>query len=402
MDDDQATDAVTTATQQAMTNFMSILRRLARPSNPWTFRVCMHSRKSGILLPLLLVAAACTSAYAPPNPPSSACVRTFTNPIAPGADPWVTRRGTSYFQVESRNNGIWVYRSDTLTKLKQNAVKVWSTPSSGWNRTDVWAPELHFIDGRWYIYYAAGMPGPAGQDAAFTDQRSGVLESTSDDPQGSYVDRGMLYTGNDVVGRTNPIWAIDLSVARIRGQLYAVWSGWTENRSTHVTPQQLYIARMANPWTIATNRVRISAPVEAWELGPELNLQEGPEFLSHGNDTFIVYSTRESFLPDYRLGLLRRRTPDADPLDPASWIKTGPVFTGQPSGGVFGVGHASFTTSPDGREDWIVFHAKSVPARGWSDRVIRMQRFGWKADGTPDFGTPVGNVPTAVPQGQCR
>jgi GH43 family beta-xylosidase len=315
----------------------------------------------------------------------------------------VIKRSTSYYSVESRDNGIWVYRTDTLTSLKKNAVKVWSTPRTGWNQTDVWAPELHLMDGRWYIYYAAGMPGPAGPNAAFTDQRSGVLESTGEDPQGSYVDRGMLYTGNDVGTGTDPIWAIDLSVRRIRGRLYAVWSGWEHNRSTHVTPQQLYIARMANPWTMATSRVRISAPTEAWELGPELNLQEGPTFLTHGADTFITYSTRESFLPDYRLGLLRLVAPDADPLDPASWIKSGPVFTGLPSGGVQGVGHASFTTSPDGTEDWIVFHAKSAATRGWNDRVIRMQRFGWKADGSPDFGVPAANgAPVRVPSGQCR
>jgi GH43 family beta-xylosidase len=331
------------------------------------------------------------------------CASTFINPVAPGADPWVIKRSTSYYSVESRDNGIWVYRTDTLTSLKKNAVKVWNTPPSGWNQTDVWAPELHLIDGRWYIYYAAGMPGPAGPDAAFTDQRSGVLESTGDDPQGSYIDRGMLYTGDDVGAGTNPIWAIDLSVIRIRGQLYAVWSGWDANRATHVTPQQLYIARMANPWTMATSRVRISAPTEAWEVGPELNLQEGPEFLAHGTDVFIVYSTRESFLPDYRLGMLRLVAPDADPLNPASWTKSGPVFTGLPGGGVLGVGHASFTTSPDGTEDWIVFHAKSVATRGWSDRVIRMQRFGWKADGSPDFGVPAATgAPVMVPSGQCR
>ncbi|MEO8623543.1 MAG: glycoside hydrolase family 43 protein [bacterium] len=305
--------------------------------------------------------------------------------------------------MESRGNAMWVYKTDTLTRLKKMPVKVLSTPSTGWNQTDVWAPELHFIDGHWYVYYAAGMPGPSGPDAAFTDQRSGVLESTGDDPQGPYVDRGMLYTGNDVRTGANPIWAIDLSVLRIRGALYAVWSGWDENRSTHVTPQQLYIARMSNPYTMATNRVRISAPTEPWELGAGLDLEEGPEPLTHGSDTFIIYSTRESFLPDDRLGMLRLTAPDADPLNPTSWIKSGPVFTGLPGGGVYGVGHASFTMSVDGKEDWIVFHAKSVAARGWNDRVIRMQRFGWQRDGSPDFGNPAPNgVPVPVPSGQCR
>ena len=336
-----------------------------------------------------------------PNPP--VCATTFTNPIADGADPWVVRFEGKYYSIESRQGGIYVYRSDTLTSIKRNGVRVWSPPSSGWNQTDIWAPELHFIDGRWYIYYAAGMPGPSGTDAAFTDQRAGVLESTGANPQGTYVDRGMLYTGDDIIGRTNNIWAIDLTVGRLDGELYAVWSGWEENSSTHVTPQHTYIARMANPWTIATNRVQISTPDQPWEIGPRLNLQEGQEFLVNGSNIFIVYSARESFLPDYRLGWLKLASPTADPLDPNNWQKSpGPVFTGLPEGGVYGVGHASFTVSPDNTEHWIVYHAKSVSTEGWGDRKVRTQRFTWNADGSPNFGTPTATgAPVAVPSGQC-
>ena len=361
----------------------------------------------GAAAPLLLAAASCSGGGgSDPDTGNGGpqCATTFTNPIGPGADPWVVRHGDVYYSVESQNSGnrgIYVYRTDTLTKLKRNGVRVWTPPTTGWNQVDLWAPELHFLDGKWYIYYAAGMPGPSGPDAGFTDQRSGVLESVTDDPQGAYVDKGMLYTGDTIATGGTPFWAIDVSVARINGQLYAVWSGWEELEATHVTPQHTYIARMSNPWTIATNRVKISSPTEAWERGTQLDLQEGPEFLMHGTDVFIVYSTRESFLPDYRLGLLRLAAPDADPLNPASWTKSGPVFTGAPALGVYGVGHASFTKSPDGTEDWIVYHAKSNDDPGWDDRVIRMQKFTWKADGTPNFGTPVPSGQLAVPAGQC-
>jgi GH43 family beta-xylosidase len=343
-----------------------------------------------VLAALLPSVAACTSATTE-EVLADPC--TFTNPIGPGQDPWIVRHDGAYHLIESRDGGIWIYRSEKLTDPKRDGVRVWQAPDTGWNRATLWAPELQQVGDRWYIYYAAGRSGPP-----FIHQRSGVLESTGADPRGTYVDRGMLYTGDDIAGGAEPKWAIDLSIGRIGGQLYAVWSGWEENRDTDRTPQHLYIARMSNPWTISGDRVRISSPVESWERGTELDLNEGPQFLYHGSDIFIVYSTRESWLPDYRLGQLRL-APGGDPMDPASWTKSGPVFTRTDE--VFGPGHNGFTKSPDGSEDWLVYHAKTSTRPGW-ERVIRMQPFGWKADGSPDFGRPApSGVPLPLPSGEA-
>jgi GH43 family beta-xylosidase len=352
---------------------------------------------------LLLLAGCSNTATTPPGgggAKPSPC--TFTNPVVVGADPWVVRHNGSYYSIGSKNRGIYVYKSDKLTDLRQNEVRVWAAPDTGWNQTHIWAPELHLIDGRWYIYYTGGQPGPP--DAPFIHQRSGALQSVGDDPQGAYVDKGMLYTGNDVKADTGGIWAIDLTVGRLNGQLYAVWSGWERNTSIARTPQHLYIARMSNPWTIASNRVKLSSPTESWEVRTDtvdgLNLQEGPEFLRNGDHTFIIYSTRESWLKDYRLGQLRLKDPNADPMNPANFVKTGPVF--MPTETVHGVGHGSFTVSPDGTENWHVYHAKTSTVPGW-ERVIRMQKFTWNPDGSPNFGTPVPSGQSIpVPSGQCR
>jgi GH43 family beta-xylosidase len=354
-----------------------------------------------------LAIAGCSSGSSPgPGgglPPPPQCVNTFVNPIiVPGADPWVVRQEGWYYLVQSRNRGVYVYKSQKLTDLKRNEVLVWSAPTTGWNRENIWAPEIHYIDGRWYVYYTAGPSGPT-QANEFINQRSFVLRARSDDPQGAYDDLGMLYTGDDVTGRTDPKWAIDLTVGRIRGVLYAVWSGWEENNTvTHRVPQHLYIARMSDPTTIASSRVQISSPTASWEDGAELDLQEGPELLEGpGQRLFIIYSTRESWLPTYRLGQLRLAGPDVDPLSRASWIKSdGPVFTGTSS--VHGVGHAGFAKSPDGTEDWILYHSKTTTTPGWEDRVIRIQKFGWNADGSPSFGTPTpAGQPITVPSGEC-
>lgn len=333
-----------------------------------------------------------SKAGAPSGGTTSNC--TFTNPLGAGQDPWVVRRGGAYYFAESHDNAIWVHKTSWLTTITSDGVPVWTAPASAWNQTNIWAPELHYIDGRWYIYYAGGSSGPP-----FITQRAGVLQSVADDPQGAYTDLGMLYTGDDIANHTNPVWAIDLTVGHINGHLYAVWSGWEQNATTDRTPQHLYIAAMSDPHTISSNRVKISSPTASWEVGTELNLQEGPEFLEHAGQVFIIYSTRESWLPDYRLGLLSL-TNQVDPMNPASWIKSGPVFTGTAE--VYGVGHASFTTSPDSTEDWIVYHTKVDPSPGWN-RVIRTQKFTWNADGSPNFGTPVPNSRNLpMPSGQCK
>ncbi len=350
----------------------------------------MRFAATALLLPVLLGAADCGGGSTAPG--TAAC--TFTNPLTRGQDPWVIREGGFYYYARSQGNQILVQKATNLTDLGGSALPVWTAPPSGWNSTNVWAPELHYIDGHWYIYYAAGKSGPP-----YIYQHAGVLEAPGDDPTvGPYIDKGMLYTGDSVATGAHNVWAIDLTVERLNGQLYAVWSGWADTASTEKTPQNLYIARMSDPATISSNRVLISAPTTGWEVGTQLSLDEGPEFLLHGADTVIICSTNESWLPAYKLGQLRL-TAGADPMNPASWLKSGPVFTGTPN--VYGVGHASFTVSPDSTENWIVYHSKVDSTPGWT-REVRTQKFGWNSDGSPNFGTPVPSGQSIpVPSGQC-
>ena len=228
----------------------------------------------GAVLALALTSLACArgATVAPASRATAAAPEcTFTNPVGAGADPWVLRHDGVFYHVKAQGRQILVSASPRLTEVvAAPATAVWSAPDTGWNRSNVWAPELHHRDGRWYIYYAAGRAGPP-----FTSQQAGVLESVDGDPRGRYVDRGMLYTGDSIGTGTGNRWSIDLTVGRIGGRDYAVWSGWAANAATDKTPQQLYIAPMSNPWTISANRVLLSAPEESWERGPELDLQEG-------------------------------------------------------------------------------------------------------------------------------
>lgn len=306
--------------------------------------------------------------------------KTFANPVWNGADPWMTKHNNEYIYCFSVNNSIAVSRSKYMTR-KGTLKTIWRAPAGAWNSNCVWAPEIHFFEGRWYVYYAAGVSGPP-----FIHQRAGVLRSRTDDVFSDYDDMGMLYTGDHPDDPATNIWAIDMTFFEYRDKLYAVWSGWKQQMKTDATSQQLYISEMENPYTMKGTRVLLSSPEESWETGGPLNLNEGPEVLQHGDQLFVVYSCRESWLVEYRLGMLQLKNRDANLLDPKSWTKKGPVFQGTSS--VYGVGHCSFAKSPDDSQDWLIYHSKKSTAPGWN-RDVRMQPFTWKADGTPDFGTPV-------------
>lgn len=310
------------------------------------------------------------------------CDSYYTNPILPsGADPWVIKHDGWYYYCGGVPGGIGVSRSRDLHKINP-LTRVWKAPEKGqWNSSCIWAPEIHFWNGKWYIFYAAGFSGPP-----FIHQKTGVLESVTSDAMGEYVDKGMLFTGDTLGDWKNNRWAIDMTLLEHNGQLYAVWSGWEDDEPTDKTQQHLYIAKMENPWTISSARVKISSPDRYYEQG-ELPLNEGPQILKHDKDLFIVYSCGQSWLDTYKLSYLRLKDMDADLLNPKSWIKSEkPIFEGTDS--IFGVGHACFTTSPDEKEYYIFYHTKKEKAPGWK-RDVRLQKFVFDDSGIPYFGEPL-------------
>src|SRR4029077_2431634 len=116
-------------------------------------------------------------------------------------------------------------------------------------------------------------------------------------------------------------------------------------------------------------------------------INEGPEALIHDGTLNIIYSASGYWTNQYALGRLTDNGTGSI-LSASSWTKAAqPVF--QATSLVTGTGHASFTKSPDGTEDWIVYHAHANPTVFNEDRVIRIPPFTFNADGTPNFGQPV-------------
>lgn len=304
-------------------------------------------------------------------------VKTFNNPILPAesADPWMVYAGGSYFYVYSTEDYIAIKKSNTLSELNKSEVNViWKAPSSGEYSKNVWAPELHYLNDAWYIYFCA-------DDGNNANHRMYVLQggTNKDNPLAA------LFKFRTKIGDSINRWAIDGTVLQKKeGSLYMVWSGWEGNVDG---TQNLYIAPMSNPWTISGERVLISQPNELWER-KAMPINEGPAVLINEDKIFIVYSASGSWTDDYCLGLLFNS--DGDVLNPSSWKKSdSPVFQKSLKNKAYGVGHCSFIKSPDGKEDWIIYHAMDKTDGGWKERSARAQKFIWNEDGTPNFGVPV-------------
>jgi GH43 family beta-xylosidase len=301
---------------------------------------------------------------------------TFYNPLLPdrGADPWVAYKDGMYYFTYTQGGSVVLYATPKMSELRNaSAVTIWKAPSGTAHSHDIWAPEMHFIDHKWYVYFAAD----GGKDA---DHRLFVLENASPDPlRGTWEFKGELQEPSDQ-------WAIDGTVLEYSGQLYMIWSGKTNG----TFPQDLYIAKMSNPYTLDGSRVMISTPDHYWEEnGAAIN--EGPEILKNkSGNVFLVYSGSGYWTDNYCLGMLSLK-PGGDPLNPGDWTKSDqPLLQQSPASGAYGTGHCGFFKSRDGSEDWIIYHARSYPNAGSANpRNPRIQKITWNADGTPDFGTPV-------------
>jgi GH43 family beta-xylosidase len=310
---------------------------------------------------------------------------TFTNPLLPsGADPFSFYKDGFYYYTHTTGKNITLWKTTSIADLKTAEKKiVFTPPAKGPYSKELWAPEIHFIQNKWYIYFAA-------DSGSNNDHRLWVLENSSTDPlNGEWVMKGKLTTPDDK-------WAIDGSVFENKGQLYCIWSGWAGDKNGQ---QDIYIAKMKNPWTIEGKRARISAPELEWEMHgdlnnpndpPHVNVNEGPEVLQHGDKLFLIYSASGCWTEYYALGMLSTSV-NSDLMDAKSWKKNPqPVFKQSPENKVYAPGHNSFFKSPDGKEDWILYHANSLPGQGCGGfRSPRAQKFTWDKNGFPVFGIPV-------------
>jgi len=329
-----------------------------------------------------------TQPVTPVTPPDT----TFTNPLlSSGPDPWVTQQDSTYYYMNTLGNRLAIYSTHKMSQLsKATITTIWTPPVTGPYSKEIWAPELHKFQGKWFMYFAA-------DDGDNNNHRIYALENDAADPlSGTWTFKGKI------ADTTADNWAIDASAFEYNGQLYLIWSGWQGATNGE---QDIYIAKLSDPVTMQGKRVLISSPTQTWEkMGAPPTVNEGPEALINpsSGQLFLTYSASGCWTDNYCLGLLSLRT-GGDPLNPADWTKSAnPVFSSQPGNGAYAPGHNGFFVSRDGKENWILYHANSQAGQGCGDaRNPRMQSFTWNTDGTPAFGIPANiNTPIRKPSGE--
>ena len=307
----------------------------------------------------------------------------YPNPLVPRrADPWIHQHadGWYYFMgTVPEYDRLELRRAKTIAGLASaEATVIWRQHPAGIMGAHIWAPEIHFIGGKWYVYFAAGAAEKIWEIRIY------VLENSSPNPlEGEWIEKGQLKTGWES-------FSLDASSFEHRGQRYLLWT----QRQPEIKGTNIYIARMDTPWSITGPAVLLSKPEFPWEQ-VRYWVNEGPTVLARNGRLFLTYSAAGTGA-EYCLGLLTARD-DADPLDPKAWTKSPvPVFATSEGDGIFGPGHNCFVTEHG--VDLLVYHARNYrdiagdPLRD-PNRHTRVQPRTWRADGTPDFGAPAPEIP---------
>ena len=302
--------------------------------------------------------------------------------IAQRADPYVYRHtdGSYYFTASvPAYDRVVLRRAGSLMGLKEAEEKtLWVKHESGEMSQHIWAPELHYLDGKWYIYFAAGEKEDIWKIRPF------ILECTGQDPMAdAWIERGKMRRADEDI-YSFEAFSLDATILEHKGERYYIWA---EKVSVGIQISNLYIARMESPTKLATAQVLLTTPDYDWER-QDIWVNEGPAVLRKNGRIFVTYSASATGAC-YCMGMLSIGE-DEDLLDPRAWKKERyPVLTTDSEIGLYGPGHNSFTTLEDGTTV-CVYHARPYEKIEGDplydpNRHAMLMRVEWDEKGYPVF-----------------
>lgn len=302
----------------------------------------------------------------------------FDNPIAEQrADPWVYKTDDGiYYLIATvpEYDRIVIRKANSINGLKEAPEKeVWHKHEKGVMGHHIWAPELHRIDGKWYIYFAAG------EAEQIWNIRIWVLSNPSKDPmEGEWKEEGRIITEKES-------FSLDATTFEHKGKRYLIWAQDVRGGEHGTT---LVLSEMKDPTTLTGPEVVLTEPEFNWER-MKYNVNEGPAVIKRNGKLFVTYSASATN-HNYCMGLLWINEA-ADLLEASNWNKSpGPVFFTNEDLKRYGPGHNSFTIAEDGEKDVMIYHArdyKKIQGHELSDpnRATRARVVHWTESGFPDF-----------------
>ena len=245
-------------------------------------------------------------------------------------------------------DGIILRRSKSLGGLADaKETYIWHKHESGPMSEHIWAPEIHYLFGKWYIYFAGGEKEDVWKIRPY------VLECQGQDPMNDpWKEMGKMQRAAEDEFSFEA-FSLDATVFENNGNWYYIWA---EKVGAGKQISNLYIAQMENGYTLKTVQELLTTPDYDWErIGFWVN--EGPGIIKKNGKIYMTYSASETGTC-YCVGMLSVDA-DADLLDPANWKKERyPVLATCSERQIYGPGHNSFTKDEQGN-DIMVYHART-------------------------------------------
>lgn len=311
----------------------------------------------------------------------------YQNPLSAtidNADPCIvySEKDQCYYGISTGDKTLTMYRAKSLKDMFgacESAV-VYEANDQEDTYGHFWAPELHFINGRWYIYTSTHL---SREDEFFKHVM--CLQAKTDDP----------FDGFELGAHINKdVFGIDPTIYQDKkhNKLYLCFSIVDDGKTVVIGKQRLAIQEMKSPTEPVGEFSIIAEATYDWEQVPPYNggftINEGAYFIEKDDRLFIVYSGNGCWSDDYLLGILEYT--GGDILSPDSWVKDNVPLLVKGNGN-YGPGHATFFYSPDKTELWVCHHClhESDPENVVMPRHCHCQKVYFDETGFPHIGLPV-------------